>query len=296
VDGTAFWDESGRVELRYPAAAGDGRDGAVVLAGVEARPDVHATGLTLAANTTCNLAPGPGLRILRAQGRMVLSGSLQRGGTPEGSAARADMKLRAEDHEPGRTALTHWLEEQISSDPDWTVIIAGGDLVIDGTLKVDTPLLLVAGGQIRAIGTGSVSALKDQTWLLGGGGGWSLYLTASPAELLFIDAPLRNELRLPLRYAVVSQPVPNTDRISRWISVEADGRPRRGHESAWGSWSVRYLSADHPSLEAAATVDHPDLLPQVQPVKIWIELEVRPGPLWEPPFVDYVLLRWEEKP
>ena len=298
VDGTAFWSDHGRVEVGFPAAAGDGRDGAVVLAGREERKDVHATHLTLPVGQEAFFEAGPGLRILRAQGRLTLSGSLLREGTPHPGPDPPRMPLRASDHEgepPDPVAFSRWLRNQIDANPSWTILIAGGDLVIDGELRVDTPLLLVAGGMIRAIGDRNVSAVEHETWLLGRGRGWGVEADASVAETIFLDSPLDNPLRVPLRYAVVSDPVPSSGQLLRWLSVEADGWPRRGRDSEAGSWIVRYLPS-RAVLDRESTLEHPDLMDQAEAVRVWIELEVRPGPRWDPPFLDYVLLRWEEIP
>ena len=82
----------------------------------------------------------------------------------------------------GPLALSEWLADVAVADPAWTVVIAGGDLVVRGSIEVGTPLLLVAGGRIRVYGR--VRAAEDQLRLLGRGGGSDLNPTASPADLL----------------------------------------------------------------------------------------------------------------
>jgi len=41
-------------------------------------------------------------------------------------------------------------------------------------------------------------------------------------------------------------------------------------------------------------VDDPRLLDGMGPIRVLIELEVKPGSTWDPPFVDFVRLTWDE--
>ncbi len=320
MDGTAHWSETGRLEIQFPLAAGEGTDGNVVLGERETRRDVQATRLALPEGTRCVLE-GPGLRVLRAQGKVTLSGELVRRSLVPGEtsvppekqgvtvATRVDLTnnlLRAASPLLGRglvqalgaTAparpLSTWLAEELEKDPSWTIVIAGGDLVIDGSVHVDTPLLLVAGGLIRTYGDGTVRAAESKLMLLGGGGGWNLDPNHTTADLLFLDAPVVNPLRVPLRYGILSQPLPASARVTRWRNATADGWPRSAQTSAAGSWSVRYLPAEA-ALDRARTVDHPAQIAPTGPIRLWIELDVQPGGVWNPPFLDYVQLSWEEQ-
>ncbi len=298
LDGTAHWLD-GSVTIRYPRAAGDGADGEVVLGSSHVRRDVQATRLSLARGTRY-VMEGPGLRVLRAQGRIELSGDLER---RDSGALEPYFVSRYQDGLPPELTgispwpLSEWLQDALQHDPSWTIVIAGGDLVIDGSIRVDTPLLLVAGGSIRTSASRSVHLsgdAEDEMFLLGVRVGWDLQFAAKEADLLFIDPPVVNPLRVPLRYGVLSDPVPASGRISRWIDAYADGRPRAGQRSETGTWSLRFLPAGAPP-DPALVRDHPQLLDRVSPVKLWIELEVQPGGMWNPPFLDFVRLSWEER-
>jgi len=279
ADGTAHWRSDGRVRIRYPAEAGSGADGPVQLGPVEERPDVNATHLGLDAR--CQLSAGRGLRVIRAQGRIDIGGELVR----EGSYG--DLPLPTglgEDLSDLNLDLSSWLGRIRDQDEDWTILIAGGDLVVTGTIRVDTPLLLVAGGRLRI--QGEVQARAQELWLLGGGGGLRLQSQASVASLV-LNPPKSNRLRVPLRYAAVSSPVPNVGRVARWLSAQSGGQMRAG------SWRVRYLPAQNPLLFESA-VDDPRLLDGMGPIRVLVELDVWPGPAWDPPFVDFVRLTWDE--
>ncbi len=275
--GTARWDGDGRIRIRYPAAAGTGRNGLLELAGTEERTDLHGTGLSVPAGTHCDLGSAEGLRILRSQGSISIAGSLVR---RRGSGKTA----RPMDFGPDET-LTAWLRRAVESASSWTVLIAGGDLFISGSLEVDTPLLLVAGGAIRV--SGSANAQRRQLWLLKDGGGLRLDPTASVAPLR-MDAPERNPLVAPLVFSVSSALVPPWGRVERWLSGEAGGH------AGQGAWSVRYgqRSAGAPWPEHWA--EHPRALTGAGGLHLRVDLTVEPAPgrAWDPPEVDYVHLRW----
>jgi hypothetical protein len=67
-----------------------------------------------------------------------------------------------------------------------------------------------------------------------------------------------------------------------------------------GSWHVRFVrSKPQDSGSGLEPVDSPVLLEPPGPVRILVELEVVPGDkcgVWNPPWVDYVHLAWEETP
>lgn len=283
-DGTAHWSDDGRVEVRYPAAAGDGSHGDVVLAADEPRVDVQATRLFLPAGTSAALSSDPGLVVLRCQGRMSIEGNLVR-------AAPAGSELSVK----GASTLSEWLAAARNANPTWTVLIAGGDLVIEGTLRVSTPLLLCAGGVIRV--SGNVAAAPGQLYLLGEGGGSSI----DPAERvkveLVIDPPLTNPLKTPLRLAVLSGPIPPHGEVRRWLQEEVHGSAPAARRASTGSWSVRYvqeLTGAALGDERLVPVDSPRLFEQPGSLQLLITLEVEPGPVWDPPFVDCVRLTWEQ--
>lgn len=288
-DGTAHWSDTGRVEVRYPAAAGDGSAGEVQLTGDEPRTDIQATRVDVREGTSVALSSEAGLVVVRCQGRMSIAGELKR-------AAPAASRLGFE----GGETLSDWLSLVRSENRTWTVLIAGGDLVIEGAVRVSTPLLLCAGGVIRVSGT--VSAATGQLYLLGEGGGLSIDPSERAKAPLAIDAPLANPLRAPLRLAVLSGPIPPHGDVLHWLAEEARGsEPARSGRC--GRWSVRYvpeLPATAISDERLVPVDSPRLFEQPGSIQLLITLEIDsaagldPRPAWDPPFVDYVRLLWEQ--
>lgn len=278
-DGTAYWGDTGRVELRYPAAAGDGSAGTIELEARETRTDVHAVRMHLPSGRRCELSSEPGLVVLRAQGRLVIDGDLVR------TAPARDGALEFAAGE----SLSSWLARARAHT--WTVVVAGGDLVIDGSVRTTTPLLLCAGGVIRV--SGKVQAAPQQLFLLGEGGGLSIeFADRDRARELVIDPPVKNPLVAPIRFAVLSGLIPPRGDVARWLSAEASGSPSGRGKS--GSWSVRYVPELGPSGARVEPVDNPRLFERPVPLQLWIELEVAPGEEWDPPYVDSVRLSWEQ--
>lgn len=279
ADGTASWSGSGVVTIRLPRAAGDGRDGVIELGGAVERKDVQATRLELPEGTECALA-AQGLVVLRALGRLRISGKLTRRAVPAPAVS----------WEPGEQ-LSAWLERATAEDPAWTVLIAGGDLVIDGQIETSGPLVLVAGGWIRV--TGEVRQEERQLWLLGEGGGMLLDPTRTSMDLE-LDPPLLNPIPpgTELRYAVLSVPVPARGRVQRWLAGSFQGRDHAGRAS------VRYLAVGD-AAPVGEPVDDPRRLDAGGQLRLLIELTVgapRPDALdrtWRPPVVDEVRLQWE---
>lgn len=332
-DGAAYWRESGRVEIRYPAAAGSGEDGAVTLRAREDRTDVQATSIDLPEGSTCRLSDRPGLVVLRCQGRMTIRGPLIREAAwdPRAEAARdpslVDWWRRClpNGKNSGQT-LSQWLDEERTRNGNWTVLISGGDLEIDDSLTISTPLLLVAGGRIRVLksihgvrGTvevpkqsGPDSDLESVTvggiYLLGEGGGYGILSEASHAPIVADEPQGANPLAIHLRFAALSGPIPSSGEVSRWLPPESGGSgdrapppgsARRLELPVSGSWHVRFvreLSKPPDSASPLETVDSPDLLDPPGPVQFLVELDVEPGGVWNPPWVDYVRLAWEETP
>lgn len=294
VDGTAAWTDTGRVEVRYPAAAGSGSDGAVVLGGDEPRRSLHATRLHSSKGTTTTLAPGPGLVVLRSQGRIELDGELVRRTGSTREQVDAHPTLDGKGVERRTETLSAWLARQEATDATFTVIVAGGDLVVgpEASIEVDAPLLLVAGGVVRV--TGSVRGIAGAVWILGEGGGLGISPPASAATRLDIDPPRgANPLREPLRFAVLSGPLPQRGEVASWLSAEA-----WGSTAVQGRWRVRYVRPvqgvprTFAELEPA---DSPRLLEPSGPIQVLVELEVAPGPgAWITPFVDELRLTWDQ--
>ncbi|MBL8862672.1 MAG: Ig-like domain-containing protein [Planctomycetes bacterium] len=287
VDGTAAWIDSGRVEVRFPKAAGDGRQGDLELTGVVHGRDHAAVRARVARGVTCRLGEAEGPVVLRTQGMLRIEGRLERT-----TGARTPLHF-----EPGR--LSDWLDRTLAvagaaaRERDWTILIAGGDLVVDGEIEVSTPLLLVAGGRIRVSGAVR-SAQPGQVFRLGEGGGPGL--SASTVEGLELDPPEDNPLRETLRFAVLSGPLPARGSVVEWLEAEASGSaPARGRTDP--GWSVRYVPELQRAPEALGdleVVDSPELLRRPGPLQVLIELVVEPGGRWRPPFVDAVRLAWRD--
>jgi len=297
-DGTAAWDGTGRVEVHYPLAAGDGSADAVSLGSTESRTDLQATRIDLAEGTTCRLPGAPGLVVLRAQGRISLHGILERD---------SPFKDVLDCGEPVRgLPLSQWLARAQAANPSWTVIIAGGDIVIDkGEIRSKVPVLLVAGGQVRD--SGRCNLPEGNYWFQSGVG--SVYTPGPQKEALFeLDPPLvKNPLRVPLRFAVVSGPLPRTGRVARWISANSSGgfEPLNSFQHVenvksdrtLSSFSVHYFPADAPQVPDFSTgPTSPVFLQQPDSVRFVVELVVGNCPYWEAPFVDRVQLEFEQAP
>lgn len=287
-DGTAAWSETGRVEVRFLKAAGDGRQGDVELSGSPTFRDLQSVRAFLPPATTCRLSSDPGPVVVRAQGSLRIAGRLERA-----TSGRSTFQFPHE-------KLSVWLDRALAApsdaaarDMDWTVLVAGGDLIVEGEIDVSTPLLLVAGGRIRV--TGSVrGGHPTQVFRLGEGGGPGL--TASNVEDLELDPPDVNPLRVPLRFGVLSGPLPPRGTVVEWLEAEARGSVERKGVTN-GRWSVRYLPelARAPlAPEDLQPVDSPELLEKPGSIQILIELTVEPGGRWRPPFVDSVRLAWQE--
>ncbi len=285
ADGLARWEGTGAVEVRYPAAAGDGSDQEqddefLSLRGTQTDSDQHGISVHVPPDAQARFAPGHGLRVLRAQRRLAIEGELTR--TIGDDAPRVGPANPDRPFAEGET-LSEALERAAREGWDWTILIAGGDLSITGRLQVDTPLLLVAGGRIRA--SGDVRHEPLQLWLLGEGGGPKLDPAASFPDLV-MDPPRLNPLVEPLHLAVVSSPVPSRVQRYRWRTVGADG-----HHGG-GRWSVGFLPSTGP-VTREEVASHPALLEENGPVRVLVELQVFPGGTWDPPFVDFVDLDWE---
>lgn len=286
ADGTAHWGPDGALTLRFPRAAGLGRDGRVTLGGEEARADLHASRLALPARVRCELA-APGLVVLRSQGSLWIAGDLVRGGGPGPSVA--------DDLRPGED-LHAWLERAREREPAWTVLVAGGDLVVEGSIDVAGPLLLAAGGRLRL--SGSVRAQDGELWLVGEGGGLDAVATARHARLELGPPPRDgNPLVEPLRFACLSDPIPSAGVVERWLSAEVRARARLG------SYRVRFLDAAtdlSADPELWGLVDDPKDLRDARALRLLLELEARPPVpgrretfAWEPPIVDEVRVHWD---
>ncbi len=297
ADGTVLWSTTGRAEIRFPAAAGDGSDGERNFGAFEKFERLAATRLSVPENVKTQWDGGGGLCVLASQGVIDIAGRLQRVGSAH-SAAFPEVR-------PGDT-LTNWIARQQGKALPITVLVSGADLRIEGELEVPGPLLLVAGGRVRVSGRIRVAGadpvdvrfFRDH----GEGGAIALWLVGKPDRgvtpdikdaALVLDPPLINLLVNPLVYVVRSISIPPEGRVVRWLpSAEPRGR------AGGGSYRVRY-AGERGSPDAAGNleveVDDPALLidcPRLR-VVLRLELPVARGAPWDPPSIDSIRLRWE---
>ena len=277
-------------------AAGDGSDGPVELVGRIESTDVAATRLTVPAGGRATLSAGLETIVLRSQGKLVIDGRLDRE-FPEdrrGQPLELGSLVTGSDGErpAGDVPLSTWLAAAQEAERGWTVLVAGGDLVVgeDAKLFIDGGLLLVCGGRIRFRGEIHDYRRDIDVYRLGEGSGLRVYL--EDAVGLSIDPPIANRLREPLTYAVLSGRIPGRGRVATWRDGRADGR--RGH----GSWSVRYLDgglgADL-SIDSKELHDRPWELDDAPSLRFLVQLRIEAGRggIWDPPVVDYVEVVWE---
>ena len=331
VDGTALWDGAGSIRLRFPAAAGTGRDGEAPLAGTLATRDLHGTRLVVPEGEVCEL-PAEGLVVLRAQGSFEVRGRLVRRaersdlarGPEEPFEAWAARARRAppdawtvpsmeEDFEtPAGTTplrqdwptLSAWLAGLCEgaggpTGPPWTVLVAGGDLRVSGTIQSDGPVLLVAGGWVRVHGRLEV---REAWKLREGGGGAGGELSRLRTAPLILDEPAENPLTITLRVAALSSPIRPQPGFVGWRAAVSDV-----HEGS-GSAAVRFLGERGPEQRAEPTaapaqgvrlfgpVENLALLEGCEAVRFLVRLEMPPGVPWDPPRVETVELSWYESP
>lgn len=280
ADGTASWSDRGELSVVLPAAIGDGHEGRIELNGEQTEAEREATHLSVPKGATAEFFQAPGLVVLRSQGSMRIDGSLIR----RRMGAEVDPVVVPGSQAPP-VLLSAFLEQARADGREWTVLIAGADLVIEGELRVDTPLILVAGGRVRI--NGSVRCKSEHLHLLGEGGGLDLPGIPSPMLGVMVDQPQLNPLREPLLFAAISSPLP------REVSRRYDwGRLAVGGREGAGRWHVGFLPAGvEPSRDLM--VRHPGLLSGDGPVRVLVELEVFPGGVWDPPALDFLRLDWE---
>jgi hypothetical protein len=303
ADGAARWSGNGRVEVNFPAAAGKGTDGDVVLEGEELRADLHSATLTLAASSTAILQTAKPV-ILRSQGRIELAGVLrdQRSGngSPLAAAAAFDAALQAlRSRLAGRAPTVGEVLDALRAESvPAVVIVAGTDLSIGGRIELSVPLVLVAGGRIRVSSERQIAVPKlaftdAGTRLLG----FTDSAATPPAVELaqaadwWVDPPASNPLVRPLKLALYSSSIPPEGGASRWRST-----PTVNLRPGSGAARVLYVGEHAPTGGERAedvVVDDPAALVDCPTVRLLVELEVFPGAVWDPPFVDDVTLEYE---
>lgn len=309
VDGTLYWGTSGRVELLWPAAAGTGRDGFVELGATDARTDLHATRVRVAAGVTCELDAPAGPVVVRAQGKLLIEGSLVRLGSGEpveDDSAFVPLEVPAYAADPAAReepieALSDWLARTIAAGTPCLVLIAGGDLVIHGSVEADCPVLLVAGGRLRV---GGRVLRAPRVFTLGEGAGNGIefahpegtYYT-DPARLE-LDEPRLNQLAVPLVFGVRSSSIPPLGGAERWHDSPKVGLYKGGFgpaEAFVPQTLVQFLGerADPERGPAQMLVPDPVLLVDCPTLKLDLTIIVGPGEVWDPPWIDSVQVRWD---
>ncbi|MFT5079645.1 MAG: hypothetical protein ACI84E_000286 [Planctomycetota bacterium] len=313
-DGMALWGGAGFVGIRLPRSAGNGSAGAMDLgAGKEliraAGNDLNGSRITIGTGRELDLSASAGCVVLRSQGAMRISGDLTRL-SETGQAARGAEETWGQWH--GRLqsleittpsmsfglgeGLDAWIAKAKQAGNNWTVLVSGGDLIIDGDLRLDGPLLLAAGGRVRI--AGSIEA--REIWIVGDGGGANLQPMAKSAEfrnagrspMLHFEEPEGNPLVVPIKVAVLSSPIRPSGEKIKWRMASIGAR------QGAGMVRVRFLGErDLPGggVESIGPVDDLSLLDRCGAVRLWIELEASPGPMWDPPMLDFVELSWNEE-
>jgi len=299
-DGAARWSGNGRVEVLFPAAAGRGTDGDMQLsAGAFEGRELHAATLSVGPANRVSLQ-APGAIVLRSQGRIAVAGELcEDRPQPTWDSPTLDAVLQAQRARLGGRAptvsevLTALLEAQVHA----VVLVSGADLVITGSIELASPLVLIAGGRIRLASERQLSVprlvfLDAGTRQLG-------FTDASGAPLLaradeqgwVVDPPAANPLVRPLKLALYSSSIPPEGGAVRWRST-----PTVNLRAGAGAARVLYVGEHAPSVGARVpdvVVDDPAALVDCPTVRLLVELEVFPGPVWDPPFVDDVTLEYE---
>ncbi|HED65266.1 MAG TPA: hypothetical protein ENJ09_06905 [Planctomycetes bacterium] len=285
-DATAYWPDDGSgVSIRYPAAAGDGSDGPLdPFEGLGGRTDLAATSLRVPRGQEVDLSEAHGFLILRSQGGIEIEGRLTRHLEGTWPSSLADQMERSSlGPEASREALTAWIERARRLNEPWTVLVAGGDLKVTGTIRVDGPLLLISGGWLRIYGR--VDA--DRVFKSDGGGENIERVRDAPLRL---DPPRTNPLRHPLRAAILS----NTHRPRRGVEAWLDAAVQ-GREGA-GSFHVRFLGLRDRAAgsDRFEPVDDIRLLDGCEALRLLLILEMPAGEgePWDPPRIDSVELSW----
>ena len=268
--------------------------------------DVHATSIDCPA--------GDGGHACRASGIVVLArpGAHRslRSASSEGPTSRRNPMWSSEprpkvERLAASEDLSAWLRGAIERDECWTVIIAGGDLIARGTIDVDTPLLLVAGGRIRgecpprrrlhrsALAARAMVGDSNLPFRQGSGGPGSVGSAASHRRADRESTRSSTDVRGDQFAGAQGGGAATLGSVRRW------SRPAIREEE---SVRVQYLPANALSrgedgLGQAVLADEPMGALEADStggrVRVRIALTVEPyrGP-WEPPFLDRLRLTW----
>jgi hypothetical protein len=227
---------------------------------------------------TATLPKEPGSVVLRSQGAWRQFGALQRRTGSEWKISPGDWV----EQNPG-SSVDELLQFASEEDCNWTVLVAGGDLVLKGDFEVDTPVVLIAAGRVRI--EGRISCPPGELYKVGDGGGSSGTQSLQTLSLTLPEAGM-NPLREAQRYAMVTSSLP------RWVADRFEwDRLSVGARDGGGRAEVLFLPSQGP-VELDRCVTHPRALPPFEPLRILILLTVEPGGKWDPPSVDFIHLSW----
>jgi len=306
-----------RLGVRFPAAAGSGEAGALRLSGPHGVADTAATQLTVPEGQELVLSGQQGPVVLRSQTSLEIRGRLVRRtagrfspDNPHSLLLRASLAGGPRDPlmagGSGSPQFGEWLEsllrsaapahdvdqpsrpprptEQPGSAEPWTILIAGGDLIVPrgAQIDVDGALVLVAGGWIRVEGTVRAGA---EVWKTAEGGG-----NISGPSLhnlpLVLEPPLLNPLRLPLRVGARSPPLDLPASAHLWRAVLDSSLP---HGALLGE-------LDSPARLAVDLLLGPDeermggdlVVPGGTRLRAgaWFEVQPGRGEAWQPPWLE----------
>lgn len=300
------------VGVRYPAAAGSGEDGSVELSGDlphsgvdEESPGsrIQAVRITVPAGATVNLGEIEGPVVLCSQTSIVIRGRLERRGAkpaPERLDLQNPRILEWQLERLSRSSpadwptLSGWLERALPPGEPWTILIAGGDLLVPegGGVDVDGPLMLIAGGWIRVDGHVDAREVWKTPEARGNIAG---HPPSRPGGIpapgvrdvpLVIDPPGINRLRAPLCVGVLSLPIPA--RVERWRPAILEA-----HDGI-GRVRVRFLGRR--GSEELGPWEELSRLEGCSEVRFLAELVLPAGngEPWDPPTLRRIELSWSE--
>ena len=329
VDGTAILGADGAVQVRFPRAAGGGAAGSVVL--TEAPPldaspgssvlDLPATHLRVPSGARVDLGGRTGAVVLRSQRALEIEGELVRRGAPAGPTIRdwieerqdalraAEVALhegrdgseqellerrRRVEEARGQLTLSAIVDAALAGDFPWTILVAGGDVRVPGSIDVDGELLIAAGGWVRV--GGRVSARTAWTTPEGGGDFGVVQDVPSPLPLE-IDPPVPNPLREPLTVAVATRPLRPTSALRSWGALKTFGDEGTGRILV-RALGLRRVGARE--IEELGPVEDLGVLDGCDSLRLVVELRVdparppdgEPAP-WDPPRLEAVEVTWK---
>jgi len=285
-DGTAIFTPGRGLGVRFPAAAGTGEAGKVELMEPPGAPDLQAVALLVPEPARIDLGGLEGPVVLRSQTSLSVRGRIERRGRGRGGDDPLTLELRrAEGLAPSQWGpLSEWVQRLLDpsrswSHEPWTVLIAGGDLLVPegGAVDVDGPLVLIAGGWIRVEGT---VVTQGDLWKTFEGGGGVVSRGRNRRLPLVLDPPAVNPLRVPLTVGATSREVIWAAGREGWRSTLI------GHE---GGGSIRSGFLQTREGERTRLYEDPGgLQPGAVVGLLLLSIEAGRGEPWDPPRVEHL--------